>query len=201
MTRLGKLFAAAVLCACSVYGQTPTASVVGRITDATGAVIPGVTIKVTNLDTNVSHTASSNEVGDYTIPYLNPGRYSLEASSAGFRTYKRAEFTLAVEQILRIDIPLEVGAASESITVNEAPPLLNTETATRGEVTTQEEIKELPLDGRDFTDLALLTGGVIPKGDGGDGSYAVNGARADNAGFLVDGMNNTQRRNTGVPSS
>lgn len=198
MTRLGKLFAAVVFCACYVHGQTPTASVVGRITDATGAVIPGVTVKVTNLDTNVSHTGSTNEVGDYTIPYLNPGRYSLEASAAGFRTYKRAEFTLAVEQILRIDIPLEVGAAAESITVNEAPPLLNTETATRGEVTTQEEIKELPLDGRDFTDLALLTGGVIPKGDGGDGTYAVNGARADNAGFLVDGMNNTQRRNTGA---
>ncbi len=198
MTRLGKFFAAVLFCACLAYGQTPTASVVGRITDATGAVIPGVTIKVTNLDTNVSHTGSSNEVGDYTIPYLNPGRYSLEASAAGFRTYKRAEFTLAVEQVLRIDIPLEVGAAAESITVSEAPPLLNTETATRGEVTTQEEIKELPLDGRDFTDLALLTGGVIPKGDGGDGTYAVNGARADNAGFLVDGMNNTQRRNTGA---
>jgi len=137
-------------------------------------------------------------VGEFTIPHLNPGRYTLEASSAGFRTYKRDQFTLAVDQALRIDIPLEVGSASESITVSDAPPLLNTETATRGEVTSQEEIKEMPLDGRNFSDLALLTGGVIPKGDGGDGSYAVNGGRADNAGFLIDGMNNTQRRNTGA---
>jgi hypothetical protein len=182
----------------STYAQTPSASVVGRVTDATAAVIPGVAVKVTNLDTNISQKVASNESGDYTVPYLNPGRYVLEASATGFRTYKRNEFSLAVDQILRINISLEVGAATESVTVSDTPPVLNTETATRGEVTTQEEIKEIPLDGRDFSDLALLTGGVIPKGDGGDGSYAVNGARADNAGFLLDGMNNTQRRNTGA---
>jgi len=187
-----------VISACLALAQTPSASVVGRITDATGAVIPGVTVKVTNLDTSIAQQAASNEIGEYTIPYLNPGRYALEASAAGFRTYKRSEFTLAVDQILRIDIALEVGAATESITVTDAPPLLNTETATRGEVTTEDEVKELPLDGRDFSDLALLTAGVIPKGDGGDGTYAVNGGRADNAGFLLDGMNNTQRRNTGA---
>ncbi len=192
------VFIGLLLSAALAVGQTTTASVVGRITDATGAVVPGVAVKVTNVDTNIAQQATSNEVGEYTIPYLNPGRYSLEASPAGFRAYKRSEFTLAVDQILRVDIPLEVGAATESVTVTEAPPLLNTETATRGEVTTQDEVKELPLDGRDFTDLALLTGGVIPKGDGGDGTYAVNGARADDAGFLVDGVNNTQRRNTGA---
>ena len=91
-----------------------------------------------------------------------------------------------------------MGTASESVTVVDAPPALNTETAARGEVTTQDEIKEMPLDGRNFADLALLSGGVIPRGDGGDGSFAVNGGRADNTGFLLDGMNNTQRRNTGA---
>ncbi len=187
-----------VLSAAAVFSQTPSASVVGRITDATGAVIPGVSVKVTNLDTNIGQQGVSNEVGEFTIPYLNPGRYTLEAAAAGFRTYKRDEFNLAVDQALRIDIPLEVGSAAESITVSGETPLLNTETATRGEVTTQDEIQEIPLDGRSFSDLALLTGGVIPKGDGGDGSYAVNGGRADNAGFLLDGMNNTQRRNTGA---
>ena len=187
-----------ILAAGSATAQTPSASLVGRVTDATGAVIPGVSIKVTNLDTNIAQQGSSNEVGDFTIPYLNPGRYSLEARSEGFRMYKRSEFTLAVDQVLRIDIPLEVGASAESVTVTDAPPVLNTESGTRGEVTTNEEIAEIPLDSRNFSDLAYLTGGVIPKGDGGDGSYAINGARADNVGFLVDGMNNTQRRNTGA---
>ncbi len=187
-----------LLATCTALAQTPSTGVVGRITDATGGVIPGVTIKITNLDTNVTQEGISNDTGDYTVPFLNPGRYVLEASNPGFRTYKREEFTLAVDQTLRLDMRLEVGAENETVTVTDTPTVLNTETATRGEVTNKDEIAELPLDGRNFSDLALLTGGVIPKGDGGDGSYAVNGARADNGGFLLDGMNNTQRRNTAM---
>lgn len=182
----------------AAFPQTPSGGVVGRVTDATGAVVPGASIKITNVETNIVQSGPSNRSGDFTILYLPPGQYLLNASAAGFRTYKRTQFTLAIDQTLRIDIPLEVGLASESVTVSDAPPLLNTESATRGEVTTEEEIKEIPLAGRNFSDLALLTGGVIPKGDGGDGEFAVNGARADNGGFLMDGMNNTQRRNTGA---
>jgi hypothetical protein len=182
----------------ALLAQVPSASVVGRVSDQSGAVIPGVAVKVTNLDTNQSHRASSNELGDYTVLYLPPGRYSVEASSAGFRTYRLAELTLAVDQAQRLDLTLEVGTSAESVTVTEAPPVINSETGTRGEVITKEEIANIPLDGRNFADLAYLSGGVIPRGDGGDGSYAVNGGRADNTGFLVDGMNNTQRRNTGA---
>jgi hypothetical protein len=189
---------ALLFAAVTVAAQTPSAGVTGRVTDATGAVIPGATIKVTNLDTNISQQAASNEAGDFVIPYLNPARYTLEAQAPGFRSYKQEAFTLVVSQTLRLDIRLEVGATSETVTITDAPTLLNTETSARGEVTTKDEIAELPLDGRNFSDLALLTGGVIPRGDGGDGSFAVNGARADNGGFLLDGMNNTQRRNTGV---
>jgi hypothetical protein len=191
------LIAGLTAAAVTAMAQTPSASVVGRVTDPTGAVVPGVSIKVTNPDTNISQSGSSNQVGDFTIPYLNPGRWALEAASAGFRTYKRADFTLVVDQELRLDIRLEIGASTESVTVTEAPPTLNTESGARGEVTNNQEIVEMPLDGRNFSDLAYLTGGVIPKGDGGDGQYAVNGARPDNISFLVDGMNNTQRRNTG----
>ncbi len=189
---------ALLLIVAPVSAQTPSAGVTGRVTDANGAVVPGVTIKVTNLDTNLTRQTVTNESGDFVLPYLNPASHSLEAQAAGFRTYKRDNFTLAVNQMLRIDIRLEVGAATETVTITDAPSPLNTETATRGEVTTSAEIAELPLDGRNFSDLALLTGGVIPKGDGGDGSFAVNGGRGDNTGFLLDGMNNTQRRNTGV---
>lgn len=187
-----------LLAICSLLAQAPTATVLGRITDSTGAVIAGVQIKITNLDTNIARTVPSNEVGDYTMPFLNPGRYALEASADGFRSYRRPELVLAVEQAFRVDIRLEVGAVTESVTVNEATPVLNTESGTRGEVISKEEIAEIPLDARNFADLALLSGGVIPKGDGGDGSLAVNGGRADNTGFLMDGMNNTQRRNTGA---
>ena len=189
-----------VLClvAGTVAAQTPSASVVGRVVDATGAVIPGVSLRIINADTNQSRSGVSGDAGEYTIPYLQPGRYTLEAQGPGFRFYKQPEFTLAVDQSLRIDIRMEVGATSESVTVTDRPPALNTETGARGEVTTNAELTELPLAGRNFSDLAFLTGGVLPKGEDGDGAYAINGARADNVGFLLDGMGNTQRRNTGA---
>src|SRR5262245_46457432 len=189
---------ALLLSAVAVSAQTPSAGVTGHLTDAAGAAIPGAIIKIINLDTNLGQQSVSNERGDFVIPYLNPPRYALDAHAAGFRAYKHEAFTLVVNQTLRLDIRLEVGATSETVTVTDTPMALNTETGARGEVTTKDEIAELPLDGRNFSDLALLTGGVIPRGDGGDGSFAVNGGRADNTGFLMDGMNNTQRRNTGV---
>src|SRR5262245_9191308 len=143
--------------------QTPSSSVIGRVTDPAGAVVPGVSIKVINLDTNLSQQALSNEAGEFTIPYLRPGRYTLEAASAGFRIYRQAEFTLVVDQILRLNLSLEIGVATESVTVTEAPSALNTETAARGDVTTNAEIIEMPLEGRNFSDLAYLTGGVIDR--------------------------------------
>ena len=95
---------------------------VGRITDATGGVIPAVVITITNPDTNISQQGVRNNIGDFTIPYLNPGRYTLEASLAGFRTHERGEFTLTVDQVLRLDVQLEVGAPSEMVTVTDTPP-------------------------------------------------------------------------------
>lgn len=189
---------ALLLAAITAFAQTPTAGITGRVTDANGAVVPGATIKVTNLATNIAQQTVANDSGDFLLPYLNPASYSLEAQASGFRGYKRASFTLDVGQTLRLDIVLEVGATTETVTITDAPTPLTTETGTRGEVITGAEIAELPLDGRNFSDLALLSGGVIPRGDGGDGSFAVNGGRGDNTGFLLDGMNNTQRRNTGA---
>lgn len=182
----------------ALLSQEPSGSVVGRVTDPTGAVVAATAIKVTNVDTNISRTGISNGSGDFTIPYLAPGRYTMEATLKGFHTYRHSEFRLTVDSSLRIDIALEIGSTAESVTVTDTPPALNTESGARGEVTTNKEIAEMPLDGRNFSDLAYLTGGVIPKGDGGDGAYAVNGARADNFGFVIDGVENTQKRNTGA---
>ncbi len=181
-----------------LFAQAPSARINGLIQDATGAVVPGVKISVRNLDTNIAQETISNDTGNYTVPFLAPGRYSLEAKFEGFRTYRQTAFTLDVDQAMRLDIKLEAGSAAESVTVTDAPPVINADNGSRGQTITAEEISQIPLEGRNFSDLALLTGGVIPKGDGGDGSYAVNGGRADNTGFLLDGMNNTQRRNTGA---
>jgi hypothetical protein len=183
--------------AAPLAAQGPNASVVGRVTDASAAVVTGVAVKVTNLDTSQVHEAATNHAGDYTVPFLPPGRYTLEAHANGFRAYRQSVFTLQVDQELRLDLRLEVGAVSETITVEDTPPALNTESGTRGDVTINAEVTEMPLNGRNFSDLAYLTSGVVPMGEGADGQFAVNGARADNVSLMVDGMNNTQRRNTG----
>src|SRR5437762_7656557 len=137
-----------------LLAQAPSASVVGRVVDASGAVVPGVSIRIENLETNQAYRGQTSAVGDYTVPYLNPGRYSLEAQAQGFRVYKHSEFTLETEQSLRLDITLEVGATSETVTVSDTPAALNTESGTRGDVTSNAELTELPLNGRNFTDRA-----------------------------------------------
>ena len=138
--RMLRFALAAMLCTAILPGQTPTASVVGRVVDPSGGVVPGVTIKVTNLETNQTHTSSSNGAGDYTIPYLDPGQYALEADGKGFSTYKHAGFALEVDQEQRIDIRLEVGSTSQTVTVVETPEALNTESGARGDVTSNAEI-------------------------------------------------------------
>ena len=196
--RIYQLVFAMLFLALTASAQTPSAKVNGRVTDSNGAVVPAASVKITNLGTNISQKAVSNESGDYSILYLNPGRHTLDAEFTGFRKFKLSEFTLEINQTQRLDIKLEVGETSETVTVTDEPPTLNTETGSRGEVTGKEEIKDLPLNGRNFSDLALLTGGVVVPGSGSDGSFSINGGRGDNTGFLLDGMNNTQRRNTNV---
>ncbi len=182
----------------TAFAQAPSASVVGRVVDASGAVIPNVAIKVANVDTNQVRTGATNAAGDYTVPYLQPGKYTLEADSAGFSTHRQAQFNLDLDQEQRIDIRMEVGTQGQSITIAETPEALNTENGSRGDVTSNAEITEMPLNGRNYSDLSFLTGGVVPKADNTDGQFSVNGGRADNVGFMIDGMNNTQRRNTNV---
>lgn len=148
-----------------VSGQTPTASVVGRVVDASGAVIPGVSVKVVQLETNQAFARVTDAAGDFTVPYLTPGKYIMEAKGAGFRAHKQAEFVLTVNQTLRFDIQMEVGATSESVTVTDTPTPLTTESGARGDVTTNQELTEMPLAGRNFSDLAYLTEGVLPKGE------------------------------------
>ena len=177
--------------------QTPSASVVGRVTDPTGAVIPGVTVKVTNLDTKSRSRPRRTRSAISPFPYLNPGRYMLEAASTGFRTYKHSEFSWRWIRCCALDIPLEVGAATESVTVTERRPCSTPRAARAAKSPPTRRSPRCRSTAATSPILRYLTGGVIPKGDGGDGQYAVNGARADNIGFLVDGMNNTQRRNTG----
>jgi len=192
-----KIFA--LLIAGVAAAQTPNATLVGRITDGSHAGVPGAAIQVRNVNTNESRTAQSQFDGEYTVSNLSPGSYEVIIDKAGFRRLHESNLELQVEQTARLDAQLQIGTTAETVEVKADVPLLNTETSSRGDVITSNEITEMPLNGRDFNDLAFLVAGVQPAEQGGKGSpYVVNGARADASNVLIDGLNDQNPRDAGA---
>ena len=181
--------------------QTVTATLVGTVLDPTGAAIPNAAVTATNMATNLSRTAPSNERGDYTITYLPPGSYQVSAECAGFKRTVAGPVPLLVEQTARLDLVLEVGWISESIEVKASAVLVNSETSAVGQVIDQSQMQSLPLKGRGFYELALLAPGVTPRMPGSfvgnrrpmpgglnAPAFYVAGARENANGYLIDGV-------------
>ena len=143
-----------------LHAQSDLATVTGIVTDPAEATIPEVTVKVRNMDTNIVHIFQTNHEGSFTITGLNPGLYELTAEKQGFRAYRETGVVLQVGQTLRNDIPLKIGSVNETVSVSATVAPLNTENgAIKGDVIIQAEIQDIPLNGRDFTELALLVNG------------------------------------------
>jgi hypothetical protein len=142
--------------------QRSTASINGTVKDSTGAVVPGATVTLTNTATNVVQTAVSNATGDYVILNILPGQYTLKASKEGFEAVTQAEFALDVNQTTTFDFTLKVGSSMQTVTVQAAAAQVQTSTSELGTVVTQTMVNDLPLNGRNFTQLLTLTPGVSP---------------------------------------
>ena len=178
-----------------VHAQQETATIAGTVRDTSGAVVPGATVIVTNVQTNISTRTLAGEDGGFVVPSLRPGEYSVSAESAGFQKTVRTGVTLQVAQVARIDIELTAGQLTESVEVVGQSPLLDTLTSSRGSVVDQKRIVELPLNGRDYNQLALLSPGVLPgtprlASVNFKGVLNVNGNRTFNNVFLLDGVDN-----------
>ena len=142
-----------------MYGQSITGTLVGTVSDQQGAVVPSAEIKVTNVDTGITHVATSNVQGDYRIEYLKVGNYTVEVKAKGFKSFLQKNVVLAVDQTQRVDVPLQLGAIEEIVTVTEAPPLVNTTTAELGRTIEPAEIVGLPLVNRNaYAELSLTPG-------------------------------------------
>jgi hypothetical protein len=173
----------------------------GTVRDATGAVLSRAAVIATNIRTNIVNTAVTDESGFYTIPSLRPGEYTVSAESPGFSKAVRTGVTLQVAQVAQIDVTLQPGAVSETVEVVSATPLLDTQTSSRGLVIDQRQIVELPLNGRDYIQLALLAPGVqsgTPRlaSVNFKGVLNVNGNRTFNNVFLLDGVDNISYSNS-----
>ena len=209
-----RFFAAGVLAVAMLlfpsrsFAQLSSASVNGTIRDQRGAVVPGATVVLHNVDTSVDHQVVSNGSGAYAILNLVPGHYTLEAKATGFNPQKIDQFELAVDQIATFDFALAVGSTVETVNVEATAAQLDVSSANLGTVIETRQVNDLPLDGRNFTSLLQLTPGVVPimvgqnagmSGGGGFGAPvaigtdyafpAINGQTNRSDYFLMDGLN------------
>ena len=173
----------------------PTGTITGTVTDPSGAVVPKAKVIVRNEGTNATRDAESNEDGDYTVALLPPGRYRVTAESAGFRRSVFHGVILDVDQTVRLDFPLQVGAITEEVNVTDTPPIVQTDTSTLGQVVNNRLVQDLPLNERNFLSFALLVPGSQLPAEGSQnstqgGAISVNGAREQSNNFLLDGLDN-----------
>lgn len=187
--------------------QSDNGRLVGTITDPSSAVISGAAIKVTDTGTGRTVTATTNAAGEYTINALPVGKYHVEVAQTGFKT-ATADFAVDVNQVVEISLKLETGSSSTTVDVTGEVPLVDTNTSDTGEVIQGRQVVELPLNGRNFTSLALLTPGVSRgqysnnanapnnnaetwrNSESGGAALAVNGLRPQANNFMIDGIDN-----------
>jgi hypothetical protein len=201
MSKTWSIVLPTLLFSAASQAQTELATLTGSITDSSGAVLSGVQLTAINEATNVSASTASNETGRYVLPSLRPGTYRVEAALQGFRKQVQSGVTLQVNQTARLDLVLQVGDVNEQVTVSAEASLLETETSSRGAVIDQRKIVELPLNGRDYNQLALLSPGVLTptprlSSIGFKGAFNVNGNRAFHNAFQLDGVDNTSYSNS-----
>ena len=197
------------LCGATSFAQSDNGRVFGTVTDPTGAIIPGAKISLTNTETGAALTQTSGDDGTFTFPSVPRGNYTIEVSRDGFQPLTQS-FTLAVSQVQEIVPQLQLAGATTTVEVTDVAPLVESATSSIGEDIRGAQVTELPLNGRNFTQLALLTPGVtrgnygnsasgvngdaetFRNAESGGGSLSTNGLRPQANNFLLDGIDNNE---------
>ena len=187
--------------AAAMFAQFESATLTGIVTDSSGQVIPNVSVKAINEGTSVEAASITNGEGRYNFPSLRPGSYRVVAAMTGFKQFVSSGVVLQVNQAARLDIALTIGTVTEEVKVTGEAPVLETESGSRGAVIDHTKIVELPLNGRDYNQLALLSPGVLAptprlQSVGFRGVFNVNGNRAFQNAFQLDGVDNTSYSNS-----
>ncbi len=181
-------------------GQDPRGSILGRVTDSSNAVVPGVEVRATNVATGVTASGVANEGGSYNIPFLLPGTYRIRAEIPGFKTYVRDGIQVRVSETVELNIQMEVGQISETVIATAETPLLDTAGSSLGQVVDERRVLELPLFAGNPMELTLLTPGVVNTTDmrlrkaafnNAPSQIATDGNGQYNNEFQIDGVSNT----------
>src|SRR5579871_5570255 len=155
--QLGRIAVAICLLSAAVSAQTTTGSIVGTVTDTSGAAVANAAVTITNLDTGIANKTTTSSTGDYVVTPLAVGRYSVTVEAPGFKKSVNGGITLNVQDRIGVNVVLEVGQITETVEVVGAAPALQTDTSYLGQVVDSQKIVDLPLNGRVFTRLAVLT--------------------------------------------
>ncbi len=171
------------------FAQSDSGLITGRVTDPAGAVLSDAQIDLTSIERGTVTHASSNRAGIYVLPNVAPGRYNLSVSHAGFRQIDLTNLTVNVQANIEQNVKLSVGSVSESVTVNDQGTPINTTDASVGTIIDRQFVENIPMNGRSFQTLVLLSPGVVTNNPNSaeNGEYSVNGQRTDGNGFYVDG--------------
>lgn len=194
--RIAFLFACALLLALPLTAQSTDGTINGRVLDPSNKVIGGADILVINDATGVQYSGKTNEDGIYVVPNLPPGAYRLQVSKVGFKTLIKPDIVLNIQDALSINFTLPIGAVFEIVTVEGGASMINTTDASVSTVVDQTYIENMPLNGRSFQDLILLTPGIVtqtPQNIGNSslgmtGEFSVNGQRPESNNYTVDGV-------------
>src|SRR5262245_40208670 len=195
-----------LVAAATTWAQLSTAQLSGRVADESGAVLPGVTVTVTQTDTGLARSVVTDENGTYVLPNLPTGPYRLEAALQGFRSYAQTGLVLQVAATPVINVTLGIGRLEETVSVEAAAPLVDVQSAGISDVVDNERILELPLQGRQVTDLIVLAGAAVQSGAPsartfpGGVSISVAGGLPIGVGYLLDGAShNSPQSNVNLP--
>ena len=199
------LAALGVFCGTQLSAQDATGRVVGIIYDQSGGVIADASVTVTNVATHISRETTSDSTGFYQVLSLPVGDYTVSVQHQGFRSATTAQSKLEINQTLKLDVKMEIGSATETITVESTTGTVETINPTLGSTVSERTVQDMPLNGRNALDLALLQPGVLPadnpaNGSGGTGGlqYSVGGGRSDSNTFVLDGGLNNDLLDNGV---
>lgn len=177
--------------------QNPTAQLSGTISDQSGVPVPEAQVRITGVATGLEQVVTTNTEGQFVFPVLQPGEYRVTIRKEGFTQLTRSGIVLAVSQTGRLDAQLQVGSATQSVEVRDALPALETDSASNGQTIQTQAVNDLPLNGRNFLQLAKLAPGVLPPkpGDRGaaGGSFVANGVRAQVNNYMLDGIDNNTK--------
>ena len=186
------------LVAATLWAQVDTATIVGTIHDTSGAVIPNAAVTITDVNTNIKVSRKADAEGSYIVTPLKVGTYSVTVDVPGFKTETRQNIVLQVQDRIRVDFEMQVGDVSQKVTVEAAAPVIQTDTSSLGEVVNSRQMEDLPLNGRNYLDLATLTAGVVRnEGNNGNvgGNFTANGTRGDQNNYMLDGIDNNSNDN------